>query len=141
MAQTNLALVGVNSTLTAEVVNYALRSQNGNNVEYVGTGDSSSLAAPELITVKFDVKAPGIVGNDRIHGNIRRVVLDDKTNLPSTGSVVTQISIPRNPAWEAWMTISLLKQSACYFGGIAASISGATDTSGYPSDWAGLLFP
>lgn len=141
MASTSLALVGVDSTSTATLVNYVLRSQNGNNLSYAGSNNTSTLAAPELIDVKFDIKSPGVVGNDRIHANVRKVVLDETSNLPSTGSVTIQVSIPRNPAWKPYMTVSLLKQTADYLAGASATVNGKTDTSGFPADWAGLLFP
>nr|6YF9_AA Chain AA, coat protein [Leviviridae sp.]6YF9_AB Chain AB, coat protein [Leviviridae sp.]6YF9_AC Chain AC, coat protein [Leviviridae sp.]6YF9_AD Chain AD, coat protein [Leviviridae sp.]6YF9_AE Chain AE, coat protein [Leviviridae sp.]6YF9_AF Chain AF, coat protein [Leviviridae sp.]6YF9_AG Chain AG, coat protein [Leviviridae sp.]6YF9_AH Chain AH, coat protein [Leviviridae sp.]6YF9_AI Chain AI, coat protein [Leviviridae sp.]6YF9_AJ Chain AJ, coat protein [Leviviridae sp.]6YF9_AK Chain AK, len=140
-AAPSLALVGANSTLASTLVNYSLRSQNGNNVDYVCTDPDSTLSAPGLINAKFDIKAPGITGNDRIHANLRKVVLDEKTNLPSTGSVTIQVSIPRNPAWNASMTVSLLKQAADYLAGTSATVSGQTDTSGFPAKWAGLMFP
>lgn len=140
MATQNLALVGADSTLAPVIVNYTLRSQSGNKWEYVGVNSDDSLAAPRLITNSFDIKAPGVVGNDRVHSNIRRVVLDSE-NLPHTGSTSTQISIPRTPAWTVADTVSLLKQQAHYLAGVAAAIEGATDTAGFPELWAAMIAP
>lgn len=140
MALSSLALVGADSTSAPKLVNYALRSQNGNNIDYVGTDSSSTLAAPELISVKFDIKQPGTRGNDRIHGTIRKVVLDSE-NLPHTGSVTVQVSIPRDPSWSPADTVSLLKQAAGYFTGCSVTVEGMTDTSGFPAEWAKVLFP
>lgn len=140
MASTSLALVGVNSSLTAALVKYSLRSQNGNALEYVGTSDGTSLATPDLISTKFEIKAPGIVGNDRIHTSIRKVVLDD-LNVPYTGSVTVQVSIPRAKQWTPSMTVSLLKQAASYMAGAQATVQDATDTSGFPELWGKLIFP
>lgn len=141
MAQTSLALVGVNSSLTAALYPYTLRSQNGNAIQYVGTSANLSLAAPELLDVKFTLKQPGVIGSDRVNCNFRKVVLNEDTSVPSTGSTSVQISIPRDEAWQKWMTVSQLKQAAHYLAGVAATIEGATDTSGFPSEWAGLIFP
>lgn len=141
MAQTSLALVGVNSSLTATLYPYVLRSQNGNDIQYVGTSSGLTLAAPELIDAKFTIKQPGRTGSDRINCNFRKVVLNAETSVPATGSTSVQISIPRDAAWEKWMTVSQLKQAAHYLAGVAATLEGATDTSGFPSEWAGLIFP
>jgi hypothetical protein len=139
MATQNLALVGVASN-TAALVTYTHRACNGNDVQYVGTNASDSLAAPRLIDVKLDVKAPGISGNDRILVSIKQTVLDSD-NLPHTGSVTATVSVPRVAEWTAEHTISILKQLADYLGGASATVSGQTDTSGFPAEWAKALIP
>lgn len=139
MATQTLALAGVaNSTATA--ITYTHRACDGNNVQYVGTNDSDTLAAPRLIDVKLDVKAPGITGNDRVNVSIKRTVLD-ADNLPHTGSVSLTLSIPRVQQWKTEESVSLLKQIADYLGGVSATISGKTDTSGFPALWAEMLIP
>lgn len=139
MATQNLALVGVASN-TAALVTYTHRACNGNDVQYVGTNASDSLAAPRLIDVKLDVKAPGISGNDRVLVSIKQTVLDSD-NLPHTGSVTATVSVPRVAEWTAEHTISILKQLADYLGGASATVSGQTDTSGFPAKWAEALIP
>lgn len=140
MAQSTLALVGVNSSLTAALVNYSTRSLGDRSAEYVGTDLDVSLAAPRIITVKLDIKDPGISGNDRINVSLKQSVLDSN-NLASTGSVSVALSIPRVSGWTQAHTVSLLKQAACYLGGAAATVSGQTDTSGFPAKWAEGLIP
>lgn len=139
MATQNLALVGVANS-TAALVTYTHRACDGTNVQYVGTNASDTLAAPRLIDVKLDVKAPGISGNDRVSVSLKRTKLDDD-NLPHTGSVTISLSIPRVSQWTAEETISLLKQAADYLGGVSATVSGQTDTSGFPAKWAEMLIP
>lgn len=139
MATQNLALVGVVSN-TATLVTYTHRACDGNNVQYVGTNASDSLAAPRIIDVKLDVKAPGVTGNDRASVSIKRTVLDTD-NLPHTGSVTVSLSIPRVSQWTKEETVSLLKQAADYLAGVSATVSGQTDTSGFPAKWAEMLIP
>jgi hypothetical protein len=139
MATQNLALVGVASN-TAALVTYTHRACDGNNVQYVGTNADDTLAAPRIIDVKLDVKAPGLTGNDRVAVSIKRTVLD-ADNLPHTGSVTIQLSMPRVSQWTKENTVSLLKQMADYLGGVSATVSGQTDTSGYPAKWAEMLIP
>lgn len=139
MATQNLALVGVASN-TAALVTYTHRACDGNNVQYVGTNVDDTLSAPRLIDVKLDVKAPGVTGNDRVAVSIKRTVLDTD-NLPHTGSVTIQLSMPRVSQWTKENTISLLKQMADYLGGVSATVSGQTDTTGYPAKWAEMLIP
>lgn len=139
MATQNLALVGVASN-TAALVTYTHRACDGNNVQYVGTNADDTLAAPRIIDVKLDVKAPGLTGNDRVAVSIKRTVLD-ADNLPHTGSVTIQLSMPRVSQWTKENTVSLLKQMADYLGGVSAVVSGQTDTTGYPAKWAEMLIP
>lgn len=139
MATQNLALVGVANN-TATLVTYTHRACDGNNVQYVGTNASDSLAAPRIIDVKLDVKAPGVTGNDRASVSIKRTVLDTD-NLPHTGSATVSLSIPRVSQWTKEETVSLLKQAADYLAGVSATVSGQTDTSGFPAKWAEMLIP
>lgn len=139
MATQNLALVGVASN-TATLITYTHRACDGNNVQYVGTNASDTLAAPRIIDVKLDVKAPGVTGNDRASVSIKRTVLDTD-NLPHTGSVTVSLSIPRVSQWTKEETVSLLKQAADYLAGVSATVSGQTDTSGFPAKWAEMLIP
>lgn len=139
MATQNLALAGVASN-TATVITYTHRACDGNSVQYVGTNATDSLAAPRIIDVKLDVKAPGISGNDRVAVSIKQTVLDTD-NLPHTGSVTLTLSMPRVAQWTKEHSISLLKQMADYLGGVHATVSGQTDTSGFPAKWAEALIP
>lgn len=139
MATQSLALVGVANN-TAALVTYTHRACNGNDVQYVGTNASDTLAAPRIIDVKLDVKAPGLSGNDRVSVSIKQTVLDSD-NLPHTGSVTVSVSVPRVAEWTKEHTISILKQAADYLGGASATVSGQTDTSGFPAKWAEMLIP
>lgn len=139
MAASSLALVGVVSS-TASLINYTKRANDGMDIQYVGTNAGDSLAAPRIIDVKLDVKAPGITGNDRIDVSIKHTVLD-ADNLPHTGSVTVKLSMPRVSNWTNELTVSLLKQAADYLGGASATVSGQTDTSGFPAKWAQALIP
>lgn len=139
MATQNLALVGVANN-TAALVSYTQRACNGSNIQYVGVNSSDSLAAPRIMEVKLDVKAPGISGNDRVAVSIKQTVLDSD-NLPHTGSVTVSTSVPRVAEWSAEKTISLLKQAADYLGGASATVAGQTDTTGFPGKWAEMLIP
>lgn len=139
MATQTLALVGVANN-TAALVAYTQRACNGSNVQYVGVNANDTLAAPRIMEVKLDVKAPGISGNDRVAVSIKQTVLDSD-NLPHTGSVTVSMSVPRVAEWSAEKTISLLKQAADYLGGASATVSGHTDTSGFPAKWAEMLIP
>lgn len=139
MASSTLALVGVASS-AASLVNYTKRANDGMDIQYVGTNASDSLAAPRLIDVKLDVKAPGVAGNDRVEVSIKHTVLDSD-NLPHTGSVTVKLSMPRVAQWTQEFTVSLLKQAADYLGGASATVSGQTNTSGFPALWAQALIP
>lgn len=139
MASQNLALVG-SANNSAVLISYTHRACNGNDVQYVGVNADDNLAAPRIIDVKLDVKAPGITGNDRITVSIKQTVLDTD-NLPHTGSVTATLSIPRVSQWTASKTVSLLKQLADYFAGASATVSGQTDTTGFPAKWAEALIP
>lgn len=139
MATQNLALTGVASS-TAALITYTHRACNGKDVQYVGTNAADTLAAPRIIDVKLDVKAPGITGNDRVTVSIKQTVLD-ADNLPHTGSATLTLSVPRVSQWTEELSISLLKQLADYCGGVHATVSGQTDTSGFPAKWAGMLIP
>lgn len=139
MAASSLALVGVVSS-TASLINYTKRANDGMDIQYVGTNNGDSLAAPRIIDVKLDVKAPGVTGNDRIEVSIKHTVLDTD-NLPHTGSVTVKLSMPRVAQWTNELTVSLLKQAADYLGGASATVSGQTDTSGFPAKWAQALIP
>lgn len=139
MATQNLALVGVASN-TATLINYTHRACNGSDVQYVGVNTGDTLAAPRLIDVKLDVKSPGVTGNDRVEVSIKQTVLDSD-NLPHTGSVTVKLSMPRVAQWTTEHTISLLKQAADYLGGAHATVSGQTDTTGFPAKWAEALIP
>lgn len=139
MAAQNLALVGVASN-TATLVKYTKRANDGMDIQYVGTNTGDSLAAPRLIDVKLDVKAPGVNSNDRVEVSIKHTVLDSD-NLPHTGSVTVKLSMPRVSEWTTEYTISLLKQAADYLGGASATVSNQTDTSGFPASWAQALIP
>jgi hypothetical protein len=139
MATTSLALVGVASN-TATLITYTHRACDGANVQYVGTNGTDTLAAPRLIDVKLDIKNPGIAGNDRVEVSLKHTVLD-ADNLPHTGSVTVKLSIPRVAQWTKEFTVSLLKQAADYLAGASATVSGQTDTSGFPAKWAQGLIP
>lgn len=139
MAASSLALVGVVSS-TASLINYTKRANDGMDIQYVGTNTGDSLAAPRIIDVKLDVKAPGVTGNDRVEVSIKHTVLD-ADNLPHTGSVTVKLSMPRVSNWTNELTVSLLKQAADYLGGASATVSGQTDTSGFPAKWAQALIP
>lgn len=139
MAASSLALVGVVSS-TASLINYTKRANDGMDIQYVGTNAGDSLAAPRIIDVKLDVKAPGVAGNDRVEVSIKHSVLD-ADNLPHTGSVTVKLSMPRVSNWTNELTVSLLKQAADYLGGASATVSGQTDTSGFPAKWAQALIP
>lgn len=139
MATQNLALTGVASN-TATLVTYTHRACDGANVQYVGTNASDTLAAPRLIDVKLDVKSPGLTGNDRVTVSIKQTVLDSE-NLPHTGSATVTLSVPRVSQWTDELSVSLLKQIADYCGGAHATVSGQTDTSGFPAKWAEMLIP
>jgi hypothetical protein len=139
MAASSLALVGVVSS-TASLINYTKRANDGMDIQYVGTNAGDTLAAPRIIDVKLDVKAPGVAGNDRVEVSIKHTVLD-ADNLPHTGSVTVKLSMPRVAQWTNELTVSLLKQAADYLGGASASVSGQTDTSGFPAKWAQALIP
>lgn len=139
MAASSLALVGVVSS-TASLINYTKRANDGMDIQYVGVNTGDSLAAPRLIDVKLDVKAPGVTGNDRVEVSIKQTVLDSD-NLPHTGSVTVKLSMPRVAQWTNELTTSLLKQAADYLGGASATVTGQTDTSGFPAKWAQALIP
>jgi hypothetical protein len=139
MAASSLALVGVVSS-TASLINYTKRANDGMDIQYVGTNAGDTLAAPRIIDVKLDVKAPGVAGNDRVEVSIKHTVLDTD-NLPHTGSVTVKLSMPRVAQWTNELTVSLLKQAADYLGGASATVSGQTDTSGFPAKWAQALIP
>lgn len=139
MAASSLALVGVVSS-TASLINYTKRANDGMDIQYVGTNAGDSLAAPRIIDVKLDVKAPGVAGNDRVEVSIKHTVLDSD-NLPHTGSVTVKLSMPRVSNWTNELTVSLLKQAADYLGGASATVTGQTDTSGFPAKWAQALIP
>lgn len=139
MATQSLALVGVASDAAA-LVHYTKRACDGTDVQYVGTNASDTLAAPRIIDVKLDVKAPGLTGNDRVEVSIKHTVLDAE-NLAHTGSVTVKVSMPRVAQWTREYTVSLLKQAADYLGGASATVSGQTDTSGFPGNWAECLIP
>lgn len=139
MATASLALVGVANS-TATLVTYTRRACEGKDVQYVGTNTGDSLAAPRIIDVKLDIKNPGIVGNDRVEVSLKHTVLD-ADNLPHTGSVTVKLSIPRVAQWTKELTVSLLKQAADYLSGASATVSGQTDTSGFPGLWAQGLIP
>lgn len=139
MAASSLALVGVASG-AASLVSYTKRANDGMDIQYVGTNSGDTLAAPRIIDVKLDVKAPGVAGNDRVEVSIKHSVLD-ADNLPHTGSVTVKLSMPRVSNWTNELTVSLLKQAADYLGGASATVSGQTDTSGFPAKWAQALIP
>lgn len=139
MATQNLALTGVASN-SATVITYTHRACDGTSVQYVGTNAADTLAAPRIIDVKLDVKAPGVAGNDRVAVSIKQTVLDTD-NLPHTGSVTLTLSMPRVSQWTKEYSVSLLKQMADYLGGVHATVSGQTDTSGFPAKWAEALIP
>lgn len=139
MAASSLALVGVVSS-TASLINYTKRANDGMDIQYVGTNSGDTLAAPRIIDVKLDVKAPGVAGNDRVEVSIKHTVLDSD-NLPHTGSVTVKLSMPRVAQWTNELTVSLLKQAADYLGGASATVSGQTNTSDFPAMWAQALIP
>lgn len=139
MATQSLSLVGRVSNADA-LVTYTKRACDGTDIQYVGTNASDTLAAPRIIDVKLDVKAPGLTGNDRVEVSLKHTVLD-ADNLAHTGSVTVKISMPRVSQWTKELTVSLLKQAADYLGGASATVSGQTDTSGFPAKWAEALIP
>lgn len=142
MASSSLALVGIRSG-SASLVNYKLRAgldASNATVSYVGSNTDDSLAAPRIIDVKMAIKQPGVAGNDRVEVSLKHTVLD-ANNIPFTGSVSVKISIPRATEFTAEMTQSLLKQMADYLGGASATVTGQTDTSGFPAAWAEAIVP
>lgn len=139
MALASLALVGAASG-AASLINYSLRGNGENYVQYVGLNSDDSLAAPRIIDVKLNIKSPGVQGNDRVEISFKHVVLDSD-NLPHTGSATVTLSIPRVAQWTTDHSVSLMKQLADYFGGVSATVSGQTDTSGFPQKWAEALIP
>jgi hypothetical protein len=139
MATQSLSLVGRVSNADA-LVTYTKRACDGTDIQYVGTNVSDTLAAPRIIDVKLDVKAPGLTGNDRVEVSLKHTVLD-ADNLAHTGSVTVKISMPRVSQWTKELTVSLLKQAADYLGGASATVTGQTDTSGFPAKWAEALIP
>lgn len=139
MATSPLALVGVASS-AASLITYTKRACDGMDIQYVGTNTGDSLAAPRLIDVKLDIKNPGTSGNDRVEVSLKHTVLDTD-NLPHTGSVTVKTSIPRVQQWTQEYTVSLLKQAADYLAGASATVTGQTDTSGFPAKWAQGLIP
>lgn len=139
MATQNLALTGVASN-TATLINYTHRACNDYNVQYVGVNSDDTLAAPRIIDVKLDLKPVGVVGNDRFSVSFKHTVLDTD-NLPHTGSATLTLSLPRVSGWTAEHTVSLLKQLANYSAGVGATVTGQTDTSGYPAKIAEMLIP
>lgn len=140
MAASTLALVGVDSTSTASLVSYDMRSSNSSAIQYVGIGNGSTLAEPRLIDVKLDIKGIGATGNDRANISIKHVVQDKDANT-FVGSVSATLSLPRTPEWTPAMTVSLLKQLADYLGGESENVVGKTTTSGFPVRWAQLIVP
>lgn len=140
MALTTLALTGVDSSSTPVLVAYTQRSTGSNSVEYVGTNANDTLSAPRLIDVTLNIKTPGAAGNDRASVSFKDVVLDEN-DVAATGSVTITLSIPRSAAFTADRAKSLLKQAADYLGGAHATVSGQTDTSGFPAKWAAMLIP
>lgn len=139
MATQSLSLVGRVSNADA-LVTYTKRACDGTDIQYVGTNASDTLAAPRIIDVKLDVKAPGLTGNDRVEVSLKHTVLD-ADNLAHTGSVTVKISMPRVSQWTKELTVSLLKQAADYLGGASATVTGQTDTTGFPAKWAEALIP
>lgn len=139
MATQSLSLAGRVSNADA-LVTYTKRACDGTDIQYVGTNASDTLAAPRIIDVKLDVKAPGLTGNDRVEVSMKHTVLD-ADNLAHTGSVTVKISMPRVSQWTKELTVSLLKQAADYLGGASATVTGKTDTSGFPAKWAEALIP
>lgn len=139
MATQNLALVGVASN-TATLITYTHRACNDYSVQYVGTNSGDSLAAPRIIDVKLDVKAPGVTGNDRATVSIKHTVLDSD-NLPHTGSATLTLSLPRVAQFTKEYAVSLLKQMGDYLAGVSATAAGQTDTSSFPAKWADMLIP
>jgi hypothetical protein len=139
MATQSLALVGRVSNADA-LINYVHRACNDYSVQYVGVNTSDTLAAPRIIDVKLDIKSPGLTGNDRAEISIKQTVLDSD-NLPHTGSVTVKLSIPRVSQWTKEHTVSLLKQAADYVSGSSATVTGQTDTSGFPGKFAEMLIP
>ena len=140
MSQSTLALTGVDSTSTASLIQYSLRSAGENSVEYVGTNSTDTLAAPRILQVGLTLKNPGVTGNDRVAISAKQTVLDS-LNAPYTGSATLSISIPHATQWTQAMTVSLLKQLADYCGGVAAVVTGQTDTSTFPAKLAAGIIP
>lgn len=140
MAQTTLKLPNAYGS-SATGVDYVKRACSDVSIQYVGNNTGDSLAAPRLIDVKLDIKNPGVNGNDRVYISAKQVVLDSD-NLPHTGSVSVTVSIPRVSQWTAAHTTALLTQVASYIGGfVNASVSGATDTTGFPAKIAAGIVP
>lgn len=142
MAQSTLSLVGADSSLSPALRPYSQRSAGDRSVEYVGTGSDDSLVEPRSLVVSLDVKNPGVAGNNRVNWVFKKTKINATTGLPVTGSISPKgLSIPIDSAWTVADTVDLLKQMACYCGGVAASLSGATDTSGFPASIAKMLLP
>lgn len=124
---------------------YDVRSQGAGRLELVETS-TGTLANPETIIQTLSLKNPGQQGNDRVNISIRKSETNSSTNMPYTGSISIQLSIPRDGGWSENDTKDLLSQAASIIGAAGAygtsgsPASGATDTSGFPSKIAKGLF-
>jgi hypothetical protein len=124
---------------------YDVRSRGSDRIELVET-TTGTLANPEVIVQTINLKAPGSAGNDRCNVSIRKNKTNSSTNMPMTGSITIQVSIPKDPTWDDNDTKDLLSQGASIIGAAGAygtsgaPVSGCTDTSGYPTKFAKMLF-
>jgi hypothetical protein len=140
MAQSTLSLPNATGA-AATGITYEIRDASERKVQYVGNNTGDSLAAPRIIDVQLDIKAPGVIGNDRVYVSAKQVVLDSD-NLPHTGSVSVTVSMPRVQQWTAAHTTSLLAQISSYIGGyVNSSATGTTNTAGFPDKIASGLVP
>lgn len=140
MAQSTLKLPNAYGS-SATGITYEIRDAQDRKVQYVGNNTGDSLAAPRIFDVQLDIKAPGVVGNDRVYVSAKQVVLDSD-NLPHTGSVSVTVSMPRVQQWTAAHTTSLLTQVASYIGGfVNSNVASSTDTTGYPAKIASGIVP
>lgn len=124
---------------------YDVRSTGQTRVEMVET-TTGSLANPMTVVQTLTLKGPGLTGNDRYNVSIRRNVTDSATSMPHTGSISTQLSIPRTNAWSVNYTLDMMSEMASFLGACKAYgasgtvVSGCTDTSGFPNKIAAGLF-
>lgn len=129
-------IVLLNSATTVE--SFTLRSQNGNSEQYLGA--TSTLAAPELLDFKMEPKGAGITGNDRYLFSLKKALLDSD-NMAQISSVTVQCSWSKAPVWTDAERIKLIYIVGSLLGRQAGTeVAGCTNCSGFPSNFAKLLF-
>jgi hypothetical protein len=130
---------------SSSVHSYVPRSTGAQKVEMV-ENTVGTLANPLVLTQSLTLKGPGITGNDRFAVSIRKNVTNSTSGLPFTGSITTQMSIPKDTSWVENDSKDLMSEMACFLGAVKAYgangtvPSGATDTSSFPAGIAKMLF-